>query len=74
MEKVNIEKQNSDSVVLLDEKESNDFEIELGYILIRCKKCHSSWGATPVNGVISKKSFVCRNCAKEKVYQDMMNK
>jgi hypothetical protein len=74
MEKLNIEKQNNEEVVLLKNEESEPFEIELGYVLIRCKKCFSSWGATPVNGVVSKKYFVCRNCAKDKIYQEMMNK
>jgi hypothetical protein len=76
MEKLNNEKQNrnEEQVVLLDNNASSNFEIELGYVLIRCKKCHTSWGATPVNGGISKKAFICRNCAKEKIYQEMIKK
>jgi predicted metal-binding protein len=61
------------NIALLSNEDSDKFDIELGYVLIRCKKCHSSWGATPVNGIISKRSFVCRNCAKEKVYEEMVS-
>jgi hypothetical protein len=69
MENMNIETR----VMLLSIDDSNKFDIEFGYVLIRCKKCHSSWGATPINGIISKRSYICRNCAKEKVFEDMIN-
>lgn len=71
METKNIEKQNDDQYVFFTNEDSDKYDIEIGYVLIRCKKCYASWGATPINGKISKRSFICRSCAKELVFQQM---
>ena len=59
-----------DKIKVASEK-LNKYNIKIVYIQIQCNNCKNKWAAYIPNGEIDSIKLVCRECAKEKVNNDL---
>jgi Zn finger protein HypA/HybF involved in hydrogenase expression len=52
----------------------DEFEFEIRYIKVKCKKCFNSWGITVNGNTFKSEDMVCRECAKKQISRNRANR
>jgi hypothetical protein len=62
MERIELNNKEIKKIVILPEEIGNNYDVTISYMKLTCNKCFTSWGITPINGIIVDRQLICRHC------------